>query len=247
MDNCSEIAKFTLMVENPLFKYRFFACLLISTLFCLLVPSSSKILYVIIFNIVGILSYYGIEIYTTKTIEQDKLTELIDRCNTEKNVKKENYITKLKDLMSEDVEKKPISVLNEEQQKDFEERGSISLESVKNNEKNKESFENSYNIDNSTNDFQNIISSKSFKNIPAVFESTYEMIQSPPLPNPPSQVNKDGCLLSKDMCNPICSGNNENPCNLQTPSPGPQWQPQSASTVQDRLNNGKFVPNFCTI
>ena len=49
------------------------------------------------------------------------------------------------------------------------------------------------------------------------------------------------------MCNPICSGNNENPCNLQTPSPGPQWQPQSASTVQDRLNNGKFVPNFCTI
>ena len=37
------------------------------------------------------------------------------------------------------------------------------------------------------------------------------------------------------------------PCNLQTPSPGPQWQPQSAESVQKRLTNGIFVPNLCPL
>ena len=34
-------------------------------------------------------------------------------------------------------------------------------------------------------------------------------------------------------------------CNVVAPVPGPQWQPQSAKTVQRRLNNGQYVPRVC--
>lgn len=54
-----------------------------------------------------------------------------------------------------------------------------------------------------------------------------------------------GCLLGSDSCSPLCSGNNSNPCDLYTPIPGPQWQPQSASTVQERLVTGNYVPSLC--
>lgn len=243
MDTCSEIAKFTLMVEKPLYKFRFFISLFVATLFCCLLPSSSKVLYVLIFNIVAVGCYYGIDVYTSKNIEDEKLTELIDRCNTERNVKKENLSMKLDKLSFEDVQKEPNKVLDENESNDFNKRGEISLKSVK------ETFANPYKDDNKNNnlEYQGNISINSFKNQPAAFESTYQMIETPPLNSPPPQVEKNGCLLGKDNCNPICSGNNANPCNLQTPSPGPQWQPQLASTVQNRLNNGEFVPNYCPL
>tara|TARA_B100001123_G_C15309860_1_gene1023986 strand:+ start:1801 stop:2544 length:744 start_codon:yes stop_codon:yes gene_type:complete len=247
MDNCSEIAKFTLMVEYPWFKFRFFISLFLATLMCFVVPSSNKILYIIIFNIIAVASYYGIEIHTSKIIEQDQLTELIDRCNTERKVKKENFLNKLQDLVFEDPNKNPVNALNSKEEQNFNERAAVSLETV-NKKKDIETFANPYpNDTNSNNDFRDNISMNSFKNLPAAFESTYEMIHTPPLLTPPSQVGPNDCLLGKDKCNPICSGNNENPCDLQTPSPGPQWQPQHASSIQNRLNNGSFVPNQCPL
>ena len=57
--------------------------------------------------------------------------------------------------------------------------------------------------------------------------------------------NQDKCLLGDDRCGALCSGYTSNPCNLVAPIPGPQWQPQSASTVQNRIMNGNFVPSRC--
>ena len=56
-----------------------------------------------------------------------------------------------------------------------------------------------------------------------------------------------GCLLGKDNCSPLCSGIGGNPCNLVAPSPGPMWQPQTAATVQSRLNSGNYVPSTCNV
>lgn len=53
------------------------------------------------------------------------------------------------------------------------------------------------------------------------------------------------CLLGRDGCTPLCSGYSKNPCNLVTPVPGPQWQVQSAATVQRRLTNQEYTPSKC--
>lgn len=57
--------------------------------------------------------------------------------------------------------------------------------------------------------------------------------------------NNVGCMMPSDPCLSLCSGSGENPCNLVAPIPGPQWQPQSASVVQARLQNGQYVPTSC--
>jgi len=57
------------------------------------------------------------------------------------------------------------------------------------------------------------------------------------------QMENTGCLLGKN--NGLCSGIDENQTQFVAPIPGPQWQPQSASTVQNRLNKNEYVPATC--
>ena len=56
---------------------------------------------------------------------------------------------------------------------------------------------------------------------------------------------KTSCFVGSGECSPLCSGAGGNPCNIVSPVPGPTWQPQSASKVQDRLNKGQYVPSTC--
>lgn len=270
MEHCSQIAKYTLMLELPWYEYRFYIALAIGTIFSAFMPSGNKLIYVIIFNLFAIGAYFGIDFMASKKIDQDKLTDLIDRCQSEKNIKKEHFISKLNDLTFEDPTKNVVNVLNKDEKNYFNERGAVSLETTEHKKPCKknlgshvpppedthiEKFANPYptfppqppSDPKIAGDFRDNVSMNSFKNDPAAFESTYQMIQTPPLPTPPSQVDKTDCLLGKDKCNPICSGNNENPCHLQTSVPGPQWQPQNASSVQNRLNKGEFVPNYCPL
>ena len=57
--------------------------------------------------------------------------------------------------------------------------------------------------------------------------------------------NNIGCMMPSDPCMSLCSGSGQNSCNVVAPIPGPQWQPQSASVVQARLQNGAYVPTSC--
>lgn len=58
-------------------------------------------------------------------------------------------------------------------------------------------------------------------------------------------ADKGKCLLGRDGCSPLCSGYTTNPCNLVAPVPGPQWQVQTAATVQQRLKNQDYTPSKC--
>jgi hypothetical protein len=233
MSNCSNIAKLILMIENPIYQHRLIISLLVSVLLSYfviikLVKVSKEVLVTLV-----IVSTFGlhqlIEFIISKIIDEDKLNDLVNRCS---EVQKENFLNKLDDLKFEDPKGKPSEVLDEKQRNDFNKRVEISLETV--NKFNK-------NISESKNEL-----SEKFTN-PSPFDSTFQKIETPPMPSPPAQVTRDDCLLGKDNCNPLCSGSAENPCNLQTPSPGPQWQPQSAESVQKRLTNGIFVPNLCPL
>ena len=52
------------------------------------------------------------------------------------------------------------------------------------------------------------------------------------------------CIENSNCCN-LCSGTGENPCNLIAPIPGPQWLPQSAEAVQNRLKNNDYTASTC--
>lgn len=55
------------------------------------------------------------------------------------------------------------------------------------------------------------------------------------------------CLLGRDGCSPLCSGYTNNSCNIVAPVPGPQWQVQTAATVQANLTNQNYTPSKCPL
>lgn len=89
------------------------------------------------------------------------------------------------------------------------------------------------------------------KNIEPKLNSNSVEIPLAQIPNiNPSPLNAkpDGniCIENSDCCN-LCSGTNENPCNIIAPIPGPQWMPQSAEAVQNRLVNNDYTMARCPI
>ena len=52
------------------------------------------------------------------------------------------------------------------------------------------------------------------------------------------------CIEASNCCN-LCSGSGSNPCNIISPIPGPQWLPQSAQSVQNRLVNNDYTRARC--
>jgi len=61
-----------------------------------------------------------------------------------------------------------------------------------------------------------------------------------------SKTTTGKCIQDSDCCN-LCSGSNENPCNVVTAIPGPQWMPQTAHSKQEELKQGIYTPSFCPI
>ena len=58
------------------------------------------------------------------------------------------------------------------------------------------------------------------------------------------ELNNDESCLFGTSCGAICSTKNTKaPC--VAPVPGPQWQPQSAASVQQRLANKNYTKNSC--
>lgn len=52
------------------------------------------------------------------------------------------------------------------------------------------------------------------------------------------------CIQNSNCCG-LCSGSGSNPCNLIAPIPGPQWLPQSAKTVQERMAKNEYTAPVC--
>jgi phosphate/sulfate permease len=77
-----------------------------------------------------------------------------------------------------------------------------------------------------------------------------DMIDEIPTFNPqPLQFQQynSQCLEDSNCCN-LCSGSpDENPCKVVAPIPGPQWMPQSANAVQNRLKNNNYTEAKCPI
>ena len=53
-----------------------------------------------------------------------------------------------------------------------------------------------------------------------------------------------GCELDPNMCISLCASKDK-PEGIVAPIPGPQWQPNNAATVQQRIMTGNFVQSTC--
>lgn len=68
-----------------------------------------------------------------------------------------------------------------------------------------------------------------------------------PAPLEYSKFSSALCIQPSNCCS-LCSGSpDSNPCNLVAPIPGPQWIPQSAESVQNRLKNNQYSESICPI
>lgn len=109
---------------------------------------------------------------------------------------------------------------------------------LNNNNKNFEYYSNGDDIENENKD----ILTESYKNdkfvespiseIPNIFPQSLKAMK-----------NGSKCIQDSNCCN-ICSGSS-NSCNLISPIPGPQWLPESAETVQNRLKNNDYTKGQC--
>ena len=61
-----------------------------------------------------------------------------------------------------------------------------------------------------------------------------------------SRPNGNMCIENSNGCN-LCSGSDQNPDNIVSPIPGPQWLPQNAEYVQNRLMNNNYTASVCPI
>jgi len=122
-----------------------------------------------------------------------------------------------------------------------------------NNSLNNENFtiqDNSYNF-NLSNDDKNSVDIKNkilqekknicIENIENPIE---EILNISPFPLEYNKDNTGLCIENSNGCN-LCSGSNNNPYNLIAPIPGPQWLPQTAEAVQNRLKNNNYTENTC--
>jgi hypothetical protein len=74
----------------------------------------------------------------------------------------------------------------------------------------------------------------------------YPISEIPHISPFPLPFKKEGdlCIENSNGCN-LCSGSDKNPYNLVAPIPGPQWLPQSAEAVQNRLVNNDYTKSKC--
>ena len=63
-------------------------------------------------------------------------------------------------------------------------------------------------------------------------------------PYPLEYKKENAKCVSGSNCCSICSGT-ENSCKLNAPIPGPQWLPQNAEAVQNRLIHNDYTKNRC--
>ncbi len=66
-------------------------------------------------------------------------------------------------------------------------------------------------------------------------------------PEPIESKNYNSKCIEPSNCLSLCSGSGQNPCNLISAVPGPQWLPQTAEAKQSEMVNNQFSPSLCQI
>jgi hypothetical protein len=247
--NCEKIVESFLLNKNPLYIFSFPISLIISIIVFGFATnnkwsSNSYILQILIPIVVLLLSMVSLDMISRMMISSDEKDRLMKLCNLW--------------MHNPNVRNNPI--LNNIQNADLD---LISLYNGK-----IEGFENNGNVQgdptlrvNPLAEKDNSIKGNEIKdNTTKVFINTQNKLieeidsigandeKSSLTPSPIDyESNQSSMCIEKSNSCSLCSGSNSNPSNVVAPVPGPQWIPQTAEYVQQRLKNNDYTKAKCTM
>jgi phosphate/sulfate permease len=227
--NCEQIVENYLLNKNPLYAFRFPLSILISIIIFGVSKAykwseNSYINQILIPILAFLLSMVLLDIISRFMIPQNEIVKLVQLCKLwmhDPSVKNHPILSKMIDM---------------------------NAVSKYNNVENFTIQDNTYNFnineENNREEVKNKILEKR-KNIDVsnVESPVSELLNISPSPLEYKKENAL-CIESSSACN-LCSGSNSNPNNLVAPIPGPQWLPQTAETVQNRLKNNDYTKGSC--
>ena len=227
--NCEQIVENYLLNKNPLYAFRFPLSILISIVIFGVSKAykwseNSYINQILIPILAFLLSMVLLDIISRLMISHNEVVKLVQLCKLwmhDPSVKNHPILSKMIDMNA-------VSKYN-----------------------NVEKFtiqDNSYNFNINEENNREEVKNKILDERKNIAVSNVELPVSELLNISPSplEYKKENalCIESSNACN-LCSGSNSNPLNLVAPIPGPQWLPQTAEAVQNRLKNNDYTAGRC--
>lgn len=248
--NCEQIVEHYLLNKNPLYAFRFPLSILISIILFGVTKAykwseNSYINQILIPVLTFLASMVVLDLISRYMISHNEMIRLVQLCKLwmhDPSVKNNPILNKMIDMNS-------VLKYNNNVEK-FTIQDNIYNFDMENNINNVNN--NTYNMKHNV-DTENNMESNGEVNIELDRgKNIYvENIENPisEIPNifpQPLDFKNDNalCIESSGPYN-LCSGSNSNPYNLIAPIPGPQWLPQTAEVVQNRLKNNDYTEGSC--
>lgn len=242
--NCKQIVESYLLNKNPLYAFRFPLSILIAIIFFGLSKAyewsnNSYINQILIPILAFLVSMVLFDIIARLMISKNEIIRLEQLCKLwmhDPYVKKHPILSKMVDMDA-------VSKYNIESFTINDNTYNFNIDNINKKEiiENKTSEENNDNIRNIVRN--KILDERKNISIENIEIPIYEIKNISPSS---IEFKKDNakCIEKSGSCN-LCSGENSNPYNLISPIPGPQWLPQTAESVQNRLKNNDYTFSSC--
>jgi len=224
--NCGKIAENYLLIQNPLYSFSFPIAILVAIIIfgCAKAykwSNNSYINQILIPVLALLLTMVLLDVISRLMISKNDKMKVTQMCNKWINnkISVENFASKQKHKQN----KIPPHILHnmkKDKSKDSKDRIKFLKKNIMEKMENMNTLE-------------------------KVIDPIAEIPNISPFPLP---FSPDGqmCIQNSNGCN-LCSDSGQNPYNLIAPIPGPQWLPQSAATVQNRLKNNNYSAAKCPI
>ena len=235
MENCKILAEKYLLTQNPLYAFNFPIALLVGIIFFGISQSykwskNSYINQILIPVVFFLMTMVIIDVISRLMISKKEKDMIVSQCVAIENFKdktpKQNHQRHKERNYKEHFTSKGHSEENSEDGQKM-----PKLMSERSSERNSEKVKNHV--------IEETIRTQESIEMPGM---DYTSFSPQPLENVVDV--KAQCDEPSNCCN-LCSGSNSNPCNLIAPIPGPQWLPQTAASVQNRLKNNDYSKAMC--
>ena len=271
--NCKKIAEKKILNKNPFYAFNLPIGLLVAIIvFCFVtnhkLSKNSYVIQIIIPVLTFLLTIFIIDVISRNMITDEDKEEISLLCNSFENysVQKPNSDNFLNHLDVENFtdDDNSENVMDDDNVENFTDDDNtenvMDDDNVENftNDDNTENVMDDDNVENFTDDdnAENVMDDDNVENFMTVSEemelndyqsNNLENIDFTSLNPFPLEVNKkqigNMCQEPSNNCN-LCSGSKDKD-NLISPIPGPQWMPQNAEYVQNRLKNNNYTKSKC--
>lgn len=245
--NCEKIVESFLLNKNPLYIFSFPISLIISIIVFGIATnnkwsSNSYILQILIPIVVLLLSMVCLDMISRMMISDSEKDRLMKLCNLWMHNPNVRNNPILNNIQSADIDL--ISLYNGKIE-GFENNGNVQRDPtlMVNPLAEKDNSTKGEEIKDKTNNVFINTQNKLIEEIDTVGANDDSSSLTPsPIEYEPNKSSM--CIENSNSCS-LCSGSGSNPSNVVAPVPGPQWMPQTAEYVQQRLKNNDYTKARC--